>query len=108
MSSMTLKLEPLTQETFEEFGDVISTDDSGGVELINYGLTKCHVRQSEIDTLDKNGATTMRLFDTEPIVLPYRLRIMESHPLGSAPCPDRQEIASVLHRRRYASPIRAR
>ena len=83
MSSMTLKLEPLTQKIFEEFGDVISTDDSGGVELINYGLTQCHVRQSEIDTLDKNGATTMRLFDTEPIVLPYRLRIMERHPLGT-------------------------
>ena len=83
MSSMTLRLEPLTQETFEEFGDVLSTDDSEGVELINYGLTKCHVRQSEIDTLDKNGATTMRLFDTEPIILPYRLRIMERHPLGT-------------------------
>ncbi len=83
MSSLTLRLEPLTHETFEEFGDVISSDDSEGVELINYGLTKCHVRQSEIDTLDKNGATTMRLFDTEPIILPYRLRIMERHPLGT-------------------------
>ena len=83
MISMNLRLEPLTPESFSPYGDVIDSEQIGITETINYGLTKRHTRHSLVDTHANNGKTAMRLFDTEPVTLPFKIIVMERHPLGS-------------------------
>ena len=83
MISINLKLEPLTTDAFSPFGDVIDIEQSGTTETINYGLTKRHAHFSFIDTHDDNGKPVMRLFDSNPVTLPFKIIVMERHPLGT-------------------------
>ena len=83
MISINLKLEPLTTDAFSPFGDVIDIEQSGTTETINYGLTKRHAHFSLIDTHDDNGKPVIRLFDSNPVTLPFKIIVMERHPLGT-------------------------
>ena len=81
MISINLKLEPLTTDAFSPFGDVIDIEQSGKTETINYGLTKRHAHHSLVDAQGNNGKPVIRLFDSNPITLPFKIIVMERHPL---------------------------
>lgn len=72
--------QPLTAEAFAPFGDVL---DCAGTpdKIINQGMCgRFHDRAR----LDFGGAEAgISLFNATPRSLPYRLEMMERHPLGS-------------------------
>ncbi len=83
MAELSLKLQPLTKEAFAPFGDVIEVSDANKVIGINYGLTDRHHDLAKVDVADNNGHAIINLFNTNPITLPFTLKIMERHPFGS-------------------------
>ena len=78
--SRTIRAEPLTPEAFAGFGDVIRLR-SAPDRLINGGLCGRHHDLARLDILE--GRAGISLFDAAPRALPYRLDLMERHPLGS-------------------------
>lgn len=77
---MTLKAEPLTAAGFAPFGDVLEIAGPPD-RLINQGLCGRHHDRARLDFTD--GRAGISLFDAEPRALPYRLEMVERHPLGS-------------------------
>jgi len=75
-----IRTEPLTAAGFAPFGDVIELKDTPD-KIINQGLCGRHhdLARLEFD----GGRAGISLFDAEPRALPYRLEMMERHPLGS-------------------------
>ena len=82
MNSDHLVLEPLTAEAFAPFGEVIQRQ---GVipENINYGQTQKYVDLARIDIAEGGGETTVHLYRSRPVTLPFLIERMERHPLGS-------------------------
>ena len=81
MTKIWLQAKPFNKRVFAQFGDVIcarATPD----KIINQG--KC-ARYHDLAQLDfvGEGYAGISLFDAEPRALPYRLEMMERHPLGS-------------------------
>ncbi len=76
----TIKIQPLTQETFKPFGEVISI---GTVEpkLINEDKCRRYSDLASVDIID--GKTSISLFHADIRTLPYKLTLLERHPLGS-------------------------
>ncbi len=77
-----LKLKPLTQETFAAFGDVIQTRGHRPEE-INYGQTRSYSGLAQVDAGDREGTAMVHIYRSRPISLPFRVEVMEYHPLGS-------------------------
>jgi len=75
-----IRTEPLTATAFAPFGDVLDCSGDADV-MINQGMCgRFHDRA----TLDMGGARAgISLFNATPRALPYRLDMMERHPLGS-------------------------
>ncbi len=82
MKTHCLKLQPLTKEAFTPFGEVIQTQGRRPVE-INYGQTRKYADLARIDVGDEEGAATVHIYRSRPITLPFRIEVMEYHPLGS-------------------------
>lgn len=78
--SRRIVAEPLTPEAFASFGDVIRLR-SAPDRVINGGLCGRHHDLARLDILE--GRAGISLFDAAPRALPYRLDLMERHPLGS-------------------------
>ena len=76
---MRIAARPLGAAAFAPFGDVIALRDRPSAQ-INEGLC---ARHHDLARLDVAGRTGLSLFDAEPRALPYRLDLMERHPLGS-------------------------
>lgn len=76
----TIIAAPLTAEAFAPFGDVIALKDQPD-KIINQGLCGRHHDLARMDFSD--GRAGISLFDAEPRALPYRLEMVERHPLGS-------------------------
>ena len=76
----TIKARPLTPDAFAPFGDVLDTQ---GVpdRLINAGLCGRYHDRARLDFGD--GRAGISLFLAEPRALPYRLDLLELHPVGS-------------------------
>lgn len=74
---------PLTRQSFAPFGDVIEVHEENKVMPINYGLADRHHDLAHLDTTDEGGRAIVSIFRTQPIVLPFTVKIMERHPLGS-------------------------
>ena len=74
-----IRTEPLTAEAFAPFGDVIALRDRPD-RIINAGLCGRH---HDLARPDVEGPVGISLFDAEPRTLPYRLDMVERHPLGS-------------------------
>jgi len=83
MTVINLQIEALTQEAFLPYGDVIVANGSNQVIPINYGLTERHHDLAKIDVTDAGGHAIVSLFKTQAIHLPFSVKIMERHPLGS-------------------------
>ncbi len=71
---------PLTAGAFAPFGTVIARRPEPDM-LINQGLCGRHHDLARPDIV--NGTTGISLFDAQPRSLPYRLDMVERHPLGS-------------------------
>lgn len=83
MTDIKLQLEPLTKEGFAPYGDVIEINGANQIISINQGLADRHHDLVEVDVHDENGHTIISIIDTQKICLPFRVSIMERHPLGS-------------------------
>lgn len=72
-------IEPLTQEAFAPFGDVIALRDQP-TAMINEGRCARHHALAHVDC---DGIAGISLFEGEGYSLPLILHMMERHPLGS-------------------------
>ena len=78
-----MRSEPLTPAAFSAFGDVI---DAGRLDLatpINQGYAECWGDLARIDTAQAGGRTIVSIYRAHPCPLPFRLRLLERHRLGS-------------------------
>ncbi len=76
----TLRPRPLTPAAFAPFGDVIDTNGAPD-KIINQGQCGRYHDRARMDFAD--GRAGISLFDANPRSLPYRLDMVERHPLGS-------------------------
>lgn len=74
-------IEPLTQDTFSPFGDVI---DACGepTSMINNGMCARYNDRAKLD-FDKAGRAGISIFQGQPYSLPHTLPLVERHPYGS-------------------------
>ena len=78
----TLAIEPLTHEAFAPFGDVIEL--AGATQIpINLGTTIRYHDLAKVDVSDEGGRTLVNLFRGQPRELPFEVKMLERHPLGS-------------------------
>lgn len=78
---MELRTEPLTPAAFVPFGDVL--DATGAPDkLINAGLCGRYHDRARLD-FGPEGRAGMSIFKAEARAFPYRLDLVERHPLGS-------------------------
>ncbi|MCP3708550.1 ureidoglycolate lyase [Paraburkholderia sp. CNPSo 3274] len=78
----TLTIEPLTPEAFAPFGDVIEL--AGAKQIpINLGTTIRFHDLAKVDVTDDGGRTLVNLFRGQPRELPFEVKMLERHPLGS-------------------------
>lgn len=78
-----LSLEPLTADAFAPFGEVIEPAAAKQVYAINEGTAQ---RFHDLVTLDcgsEGGRVIVSLFRAAPRELPFSVRLLERHPLGS-------------------------
>ena len=73
---------PLNQENFQPFGKVISFAHLDHYP-INQGTTERYHAISEIDVGDGDSKAIISLFRGQPFAIPFTLRLMERHPLGT-------------------------
>jgi ureidoglycolate lyase len=90
---IAIPLHPLTRENFAPFGELLTLDDAEHFP-INSGTTERYHALSKVDVTDQGGQPIISLFRGQAFHLPFQLRVMERHPLGSqtfipvnAPCP---------------------
>lgn len=83
MSQVTLSLSPLTRESFSPYGEVIEISSSNHCLPINYGQTVRHHGLAKVDVESNGGFPIISMFQSKKTELPFRLRVMERHPLGS-------------------------
>ncbi len=78
---MLIRAQALTREAFRPFGDVLETDGSP-VQMINFGNTQKFSKLAEVTTGD-GGFAQLSIYRSSAITVPFRIRLMECHPLGS-------------------------
>jgi ureidoglycolate lyase len=77
-----LAIEPLTRTAFAPFGDVIELEGARQIP-INLGTTIRYHDLANVDVADEGGRPLVNLFRGEPRALPFEVRMLERHPLGS-------------------------
>ena len=75
-----IRAEPLTPEAFAPFGDVLEAEGAPD-RIINQGLCGRFHDRARLDF--GGGRAGISVFEAEPRSLPYRLDLVERHPLGS-------------------------
>lgn len=78
----TLAVESLTREAFAPFGEVIEASDAVRHFTINGGNTERYHDLAEIDA-GADGKVIVSIFRGQPRALPFRVEMMERHPLAS-------------------------
>jgi ureidoglycolate lyase len=78
---MIIRAQALTREVFLPFGDVLEArgEDS---QLINFGNTQKFAELAKI-TIKDRGFAQLGIYRSKAIELPFRIRLLECHPLGS-------------------------
>lgn len=74
--------QPLARETFRPFGDVIETEGAESF-LINNGNCRRFHDLAKVDAMGENARVLINIFRAQPCPLPYKLGMVERHPLGS-------------------------
>ena len=77
-----MNIEKLTRNTFAPFGDLVTITGAPHYP-INDGTTERFHDLALIDVSDQDGRPLLSLFRSKPRPLPFEIRIMERHPLGS-------------------------
>src|ERR1700692_4775483 len=77
-----MKIEKLTREVFAPFGDLITLTGAQHYP-INQGTTERFHDLALIDVSDQGGKPLISLFRGKSRILPFEIRMMERHPLGS-------------------------
>ncbi|MBS8259221.1 ureidoglycolate lyase [Roseibium polysiphoniae] len=80
--SRTITIESLTREAFSPFGDVLEAT-GGPDKVINQGLCGRYHDLADIDLSGDGARAGISLFKSDRRTLPYRLEMVERHPLGS-------------------------
>ena len=83
MTEIKLQIEPLTKQGFAPYGDVIEVNSENQIISINHGLADRHHDLIKVDVNNENGHTIVSIIDTQKVCLPFRVCVMERHPLGS-------------------------
>ena len=83
MNQTILRLLPLTAEAFSPYGDVLEVSERNRMIPINYGLTERHHDLAQVDVDDQDGRAIVSIFRSQSIQLPFTIKVMERHPLGS-------------------------
>jgi ureidoglycolate lyase len=78
-----LAIEPLDAHTFRPFGDVIEAGSTAEHRVINEGFAQRHDQSARIDTAREGGEPVLSVFRARPRALPFQLRWVERHNLGS-------------------------
>lgn len=80
--SQTLRTQPLSHDAFAPFGDVLEISDKPDM-TINQGQCGRFHDLAKVDFIGDNARAGISLFHSQARSLPYRLDMMERHPLGS-------------------------
>ena len=83
MSYLALIVEPLTGDAFAPFGEVIETAGAKKVFSINEGTAQRFHDLADIDCAPEGGRAIVSIFRAAPRELPFTVRMLERHPLGS-------------------------
>jgi ureidoglycolate lyase len=78
-----LPLEPLSAATFAPFGEVIEAGAARQVFSINEGTAQRYHDLATLDCGAEGGRVIVSLFRAAPRELPFAVRMLERHPLGS-------------------------
>ena len=73
----------MTGDAFARYGEVIEVADENEQLAINYGMTTRHHDLARPDVTQDDGWPMLSIFRSQPLQLPFVVRIMERHPLGS-------------------------
>ncbi len=76
-----IKIEPLTQEAFAPFGDIIEAGEKPTM-MINQGKCGRHHDLAKLDFAG-GGRAAISVFECQSYSLPLTLELVERHPLGS-------------------------
>lgn len=83
MHEKNIEIQPLTQESFAPFGDVIEKSNKGFIP-INQGLTERYHALSLMQVSGEQGAVGMSIFhNLFATTMPFQIEILERHPYGS-------------------------
>lgn len=84
MTLRKLTIEPLTQEAFRPFGDVIETDNHP-FRSINNGTTRRYHALATVETAypAEGDRAVISIFRAQVTKMPVTIRMLERHPLGS-------------------------
>ncbi|CAF0853001.1 unnamed protein product [Rotaria sp. Silwood1] len=84
MTLRKLNIEPLTQEAFIPFGDVIETDERP-FRLINNGSTRRYHCLAQVETAypTDGDRAIISIFRAQVTKMPLTICMLERHPLGS-------------------------
>lgn len=80
--SGTIAIQPLTQEAFAPFGQVLTTEGAHHYP-INNGMTERFHDLANVEIGGENGRPLISIFRGQPYALPLTLTMVERHPLGS-------------------------
>jgi ureidoglycolate lyase len=78
----TLQLTALNKENFQSFGELLTLENAHQFK-INSGSTDRFHALSGVDTSTNDGQTIISMFRGQAFHLPFELKVMERHPLGS-------------------------
>jgi ureidoglycolate lyase len=82
VADITLKASALTAAAFAAFGDVIETAGRKP-RSINDGTCERFDDLAQVDVLAGGGRPLISIFKASPRALPFRVRLLERHPLSS-------------------------
>ena len=83
MTNYTLKPVPLSKANFADYGDVVEVKHHGDIRDSNYGMTKRYHDLANLDLLSDSGQPLFNIFRTSPVVFPFKVKVIERHPLSS-------------------------
>lgn len=79
----TLRVEALTPDAFAPFGEVIDSTAATTVIRINDATAQRFHALAHVDCEHHGGAPIISIFRAQPRELPFTVRMLERHPLGS-------------------------
>jgi ureidoglycolate lyase len=81
---MSIKIKPeyLTKKSFQEYGEVISIENSDS-KIINDGFAKKHYELCIMDSNENNGKSTLHIYEAKKREFPLKISMLEKHPYFS-------------------------